>query len=185
MEGSYSFDTTPIAPPGTKVLAHLKPARCKSLSFHASNGWYIGPSLIHYHCIHAIMEGTGGEHLTNTFCFKHHAMTVPIITPTVESSPPPNTLQPLSPASKSLPLMSFKPLQLSITFSLAKLPQYQFLLILNQSNHRLHFSWTSLTKNQFTFGTRLQCNSHPFIQSLFRAHHQQHAKTHSTQTCHH
>jgi hypothetical protein len=28
------------------------------------------------------MEGTGGEHLTNTFCFKHHAMAVPVITPT-------------------------------------------------------------------------------------------------------
>ncbi len=44
MEGSFSFDATPMAPPGTKVLVHLKPAQRKSWSFHASNGWYIGPS---------------------------------------------------------------------------------------------------------------------------------------------
>jgi hypothetical protein len=82
MEGSYLFDATPMAPPGTKVLVHLKPTRRKSWSFHASNGWYIGPSLKHYCCIHAIMEGTGRERLTDTFCFKHHAMAVPNITPT-------------------------------------------------------------------------------------------------------
>ncbi len=82
MEGSYWFDATPMAPPGTNVLVHLKPTHCKSWSFHASNSWYISPSLKHYRCICAIMEGTGGEHLTDTFCFKHHAMAVPVITPT-------------------------------------------------------------------------------------------------------
>jgi hypothetical protein len=82
MEGSYLFDTTTMAPPGTKVLVHLKLTRCNSWSFHASNGWYIGPSLKHYRCIHTIMEGTGGECLTDTFHFKHHAMAVPVITPT-------------------------------------------------------------------------------------------------------
>ncbi len=82
MEGSYLFDATPMPPPGTKVHVHLKLTRRKYWSFHASNGWYIGPSLKHYRCIHAIMEGTGGEGLTNTFCFKHHPMAVPVITPT-------------------------------------------------------------------------------------------------------
>jgi hypothetical protein len=82
VEGSYSFDATPVVPPGTKVLVHLNSTCCKSWSFHASNGWYIGPSLKHYCCVHAIMEGTGGKHLTDTFCFKHHAMAVPVITPT-------------------------------------------------------------------------------------------------------
>jgi hypothetical protein len=82
MEESFSFDTMPMAPPGTKVLVHLKPTRCKFWAFRASNGWYIGPSLKHYRCICAIMEGTRGERLTDTFCFKHHAMPVPSITPT-------------------------------------------------------------------------------------------------------
>jgi hypothetical protein len=70
MEGSYLFDATPMAPPGTKVLVHLKPTHCKSWCFDASNGWYIGPSLKHYRCICAIMEGTGGKRLADTFCFK-------------------------------------------------------------------------------------------------------------------
>jgi hypothetical protein len=82
MEGSYLFDATPMAPPGTEVLVHLKLTCCKLWSFHASNGWYIGPSLKHYRCICAIMEGTGGKRLTDTFLFKHHVMTVPVITPT-------------------------------------------------------------------------------------------------------
>ncbi len=47
-EGFFSFDATPMAPPGTKVLVHLKPAQRKSWSFHASNGWYIGLFLKHY-----------------------------------------------------------------------------------------------------------------------------------------
>ncbi len=58
MEGSYLFDATAMAPPGSKVLVHLKSMRCKSWSFYASNGWYIGPSLKHYRCIRAIMEGS-------------------------------------------------------------------------------------------------------------------------------
>jgi hypothetical protein len=82
MEGSFSFDATPMAPPGTEVLIHLKPTRRKSWAFYASNGWYIGPSLKHYRCIQAIMADTGGERITDTFRFKHHAMPVPIITPT-------------------------------------------------------------------------------------------------------
>jgi hypothetical protein len=82
MEGSFSFNATPIVPPGTKALVHLKPSRQKSWSFHTSNGWYIGPSLKHYSCIRTIMVGTGGEQLTDTFRFKHHAMPVPTITPT-------------------------------------------------------------------------------------------------------
>ncbi len=82
MEGSFLFDATPMAPPGTKVLLHLKPTKCKSWAFHASNGWYIGPSLKHYCCIRAFMEDTCGERLSDTFRFKHHAMPVPKITPT-------------------------------------------------------------------------------------------------------
>jgi hypothetical protein len=67
MEGLFSFDATPMAPPGMEVLVHLKLSQCKSWAYHASNGWYIGPSLKHYHCICTIMEGTGGKGLTDMF----------------------------------------------------------------------------------------------------------------------
>ena len=66
-------------PPGTEVVINLKPARRSSWSYHASNGWYIGPSLKLNHCICTIMEGTGSERLTDTFRFKHHAMPMPTI----------------------------------------------------------------------------------------------------------
>ena len=82
MNGSFSFDATPMAPPGTEVLVHLKPSRRSSWSFHAANGWYIGPALKHYRCIRLIMADTGAERLTDTFRYKHHAMPVPTITPT-------------------------------------------------------------------------------------------------------
>jgi hypothetical protein len=71
-----------MAPPGTEVLIHLKPSRRSSWSFHAANGWYIGPSLKHYCCIRLIMANTGAERLTDTSRYKHHAMPVPTITPT-------------------------------------------------------------------------------------------------------
>ncbi len=82
MDSSFSFDATPMAPPGTEVLVHLKPSRRTSWSFHTANGWYIGPSLKHYRCIRLIMADTRAERLTDTFRYKHHAMSVPTITPT-------------------------------------------------------------------------------------------------------
>ena len=36
MEGSFSFDATPMAPPSTEVLVHMKPTHHKSWAFHAS-----------------------------------------------------------------------------------------------------------------------------------------------------
>jgi hypothetical protein len=81
MEFSFLFNATPMAPPGMEVLIRLKPTRHKSWSFHASNGWYIGPSLKHYCCIQAIMEGTNGKCLSDTFQFKHHAMSARLLIP--------------------------------------------------------------------------------------------------------
>jgi hypothetical protein len=46
--GSYSFNATPMALSGTKVLAHHKPNRQSSRDFYALNMWYITPSLQHY-----------------------------------------------------------------------------------------------------------------------------------------
>jgi hypothetical protein len=61
LKGSYLFDATPMAPLGTKVLAHCKPNQCSSWGFHALVAWYISPSLQRYWCIKIIMRNTGGE----------------------------------------------------------------------------------------------------------------------------
>ncbi len=36
LEGTFSFDATPMAPLGTEVLVHQKPGRCKTWGYHAA-----------------------------------------------------------------------------------------------------------------------------------------------------
>jgi hypothetical protein len=82
MEGSFLFNATPLAPLGTKVLVHLKPTQCKSWGYHAAKAWYLSHAKNHYRCIQVIMRDTGGEPITDTFRFQHHALPVPHITAT-------------------------------------------------------------------------------------------------------
>lgn len=49
--GNFNFQSTPIAPPGTKVAARVDPSICTSWGSHAEEGWYVGPSLHHYRCV--------------------------------------------------------------------------------------------------------------------------------------
>ena len=45
---TFDFNTTPMAPPGTKIIAHEKPAQQATRRKHGVVGWYIGPALEHY-----------------------------------------------------------------------------------------------------------------------------------------
>jgi hypothetical protein len=45
--GSYDCDRTPIAPPGTRVVAHVKPDARQSWDPHGEEGCCIGPALQH------------------------------------------------------------------------------------------------------------------------------------------
>ena len=49
--GNYYFNTTPIAPPGTKVVFHYKPCQRLTWYLNAEAGWYVGPSMKHYWCV--------------------------------------------------------------------------------------------------------------------------------------
>ena len=51
LEGSFSFDATPMAPLGTEVLVHMKPNRRSTWGYHASKAWYLSHSPNHYRCI--------------------------------------------------------------------------------------------------------------------------------------
>jgi hypothetical protein len=82
LKGSYSFNATPMALLGTKVLAHHKSNQHLSWGFHALNGWYISPSFQHYPCIKIIMRDTSRKHIMDTFRYKHHAIPVPAVTAT-------------------------------------------------------------------------------------------------------
>ena len=41
LEGTLSFDATPMAPLGTEVLVHIKPHQCKTWGYHAAKAWYL------------------------------------------------------------------------------------------------------------------------------------------------
>jgi hypothetical protein len=50
IHGRYDFNAHPIAHPGSKVLAHAKPAQRTTWAPHAFEAWYMGPALDHYRC---------------------------------------------------------------------------------------------------------------------------------------
>ena len=67
--GQFDFNTTPLAPAGTKVLVHEKPSQQASWAYHGVEGWYIGPSLHHYHCLKCYLLSMGGTQDADTVQF--------------------------------------------------------------------------------------------------------------------
>ena len=67
--GPFDFNTTPLAPAGTKVLVHEKPSQRASWAYHGVEGWYIGPSLHHYRCLKCYLPSTGGTRDADTVQF--------------------------------------------------------------------------------------------------------------------
>jgi hypothetical protein len=48
--GQHDFNRAPLAPPGTRIIAHETPGRRRTWAPHGQDGWYIGPALEHYRC---------------------------------------------------------------------------------------------------------------------------------------
>ena len=48
--GNFDFNRTPLAPPGTKIVAHVSADTRTTFGQHGKVGWNIGPSLEHYRC---------------------------------------------------------------------------------------------------------------------------------------
>ena len=67
--GNFDFNRTPLAPVGTKVLSHSKPAQRRSWDYHGVQGWYIGPSMEHYRCVKCFFPTTGKTRDTDTVEF--------------------------------------------------------------------------------------------------------------------
>ena len=78
--GNFDFNATPLAPPGTRILLHLKPDKRPSWGFHGEDGWYIGPSLEHYRCVKCFMPATGREKDADTVEFFPHKIAFPVET---------------------------------------------------------------------------------------------------------
>ena len=50
VHGAFDYNRTPLAPPGIKVLAHLRLEDRPPWSPHAIDGLYVGPAMRHYRC---------------------------------------------------------------------------------------------------------------------------------------
>ena len=46
--GEFNFNKTPMASPGTIIIAHVHAAKQKSWDLHRESGWYVGPALEHF-----------------------------------------------------------------------------------------------------------------------------------------
>ena len=78
--GNFDFNATPLAPPGTRILLHLKPDKRPSWGFHGEDGWYIGPSPEHYRCVKCFMTATAREKDADTVEFFPHNTPIPVLT---------------------------------------------------------------------------------------------------------
>jgi hypothetical protein len=67
--GQYDFNRAPMAPPGTRIIAHETPNRRRTWAPHGQDGWYIGPALEHYRCYTVYITKTRGERVTETVDF--------------------------------------------------------------------------------------------------------------------
>jgi hypothetical protein len=55
---AFNFLSTPLAPPGTRVVAHITPLQRANLAPHVVDGWYLGPSLDHCRCHQCYIPST-------------------------------------------------------------------------------------------------------------------------------
>jgi hypothetical protein len=59
--GAFDFNRTPLAPVGTKIVAHVNAASRTTFGNHGRLGWYIGPSMQHYRCWRCYLPDTHAE----------------------------------------------------------------------------------------------------------------------------
>jgi hypothetical protein len=69
INGAFDFNRTPLAPPGTKVLIHEKPATRVTWAPHAVEGWYLGPAQRHYRCYCVWTWATNSERIADTLAW--------------------------------------------------------------------------------------------------------------------
>jgi hypothetical protein len=64
--GPYDYNRAPIAPPGTPVVTHVKPAARGTWASHGEDGFYVGPSPEHYRCFRVWVTRTQAIRTTDT-----------------------------------------------------------------------------------------------------------------------
>jgi hypothetical protein len=69
LDGQYEYNRAPMAPPGTRIIAHEMPNRRRTWAPHGQDGWYIGPALEHYRCYTVYINKTRSERVVETVDF--------------------------------------------------------------------------------------------------------------------
>jgi hypothetical protein len=67
--GTFNVNQTHLAPQGTRVIFHDKPAQRKYWDPHGLDGWYVGPALEHYRCYTVQIVKTEGLRVKDTVEF--------------------------------------------------------------------------------------------------------------------
>ena len=80
--GAFDFNRTPLAPPGTRVIAHEKPKQRGTWAPHGVDGWYIGPAMNHYRCYRIQITKTNSERICDTVEFFPTHVTMPRLSST-------------------------------------------------------------------------------------------------------
>ena len=78
--GTFNFSATPLAPPGTRIVAHIKPDKRESWAYHGLDGWYVGPSMEHYRCVRCFFPESRRERDIDTLQFYPHKIEFPSVT---------------------------------------------------------------------------------------------------------
>ena len=109
--GFFDFNRTPLAPPGTRIVVHEKPANRGTWAPHGVDAWYVGPALEHYRCYNTYIWSTKAERISDTVeWFPHQvkmptASTLDLLTAAsrdiLKYLTQPNTTSPLPPLSDS------------------------------------------------------------------------------------
>jgi hypothetical protein len=84
--GQYDFNRAPMAPPGTRIIAHETPNRRRNWVPHGLNGWYLGPALEHYRCYTVYIPKTRGNIIVETVDFFPEKFTLPFPTPQYQAT---------------------------------------------------------------------------------------------------
>ena len=82
--GSFDFNRTPLAVPGTKVIIHDNPSQRATFAPHGTVGYYIGPSLEHYRCYKIFIPTTHSTRDCMTVEWSPHTIPFPRFSQTAE-----------------------------------------------------------------------------------------------------
>ena len=79
IHGEFNFATTPLAPPGTKVVAYINPKERRAWELNGEVGWYVGPALNHYRCVECYFPRTRSIRMCDTVTFSSYTLPFPQI----------------------------------------------------------------------------------------------------------